>query len=70
MLDFNFILYALVVILIHLAIVALIIYGVFLALKLILRLFEKYWFIVICVIGLIIAWFLGIFDSLITHLLY
>lgn len=70
MLDFNFILYALVVIVVHLAVIALIIYIVFLALKVILRLFEKYWFIVVCVIGLIIAWFIGVFDSLATYLLY
>lgn len=70
MLDFNFILYALVVIVIHLAVVALIIYKVFLVLKLLLRLFEKYWFIVVCVIGIIIAWLIGVFDSLATYLLY
>lgn len=70
MLDFNFLLYALVVIVIHLAVVALIIYKVFLILKLLLRLFEKYWFVVVCVIGLIISWLIGVFDSLATYLLY
>lgn len=70
MLDFNFIIYALIVIAIHLAVIALIIYMVFLALKLLLRLFEKYWFVVVCVIGLIIAWIIGVFDSLATYLLY
>ncbi len=70
MLDFNFILYALVVIVIHLAIVALIIYKVFLVLRLILRLFEKYWFIMVCIIGIFIAWLIGVFDSLASYLLY
>ena len=70
MLDFNFLLYALVVIVIHMAVVALIIYKVFLILKLLLRLFEKYWFVVVCVIGLIISWLIGVFDSLATYLLY
>lgn len=70
MLDFNFVIYALVIIAIHLAVIALIIYMVFLALKLLLRLFEKYWFVVVCVIGIIIAWIIGVFDSLVTYLLY
>ena len=70
MLDFKFVIYALVIIAIHLAVIALIIYMVFLALKLLLRLFEKYWFVVVCVIGIIIAWIIGVFDSLVTYLLY
>ncbi len=70
MLDFNFLFYALIVIAVHLAVIALIIYIVFLVLKLLLRLFEKYWFVIVCIIGLIIAWFIGVFDSLATYLLY
>ncbi|MBQ7433452.1 MAG: hypothetical protein IJV50_08380 [Lachnospiraceae bacterium] len=70
MLDFNFILYALVVIAMHLAVIILIMYIVYWIIKFILRIFEKYWFPVVCIISLIIAWALGIFDSLISYLLY
>lgn len=70
MLDFNFILYALVVIAMHLAVIILIMYIVYWIIKFILRIFEKYWFPVVCIISLIIAWTLGIFDSLISYLLY
>ena len=69
MLDFNFILYALVVIAMHLAVIILIMYIVYWIIKFILRIFEKYWFPVVCIISLIIAWALGIFDSLISYLL-
>lgn len=70
MLDFNFILYAVIVIAMHLVVILLIMYLVFWIIKFILRIFEKYWFPVVCIISLLIAWAAGIFDSLVSYLVY
>lgn len=68
--DFNYLVYVLFTLAWHLAIVAGIMYVVYWAIKFTLRLFEKHWFTMVLIISLIIAFYLGIFDSLASRLLY
>lgn len=70
MIDASYLLYVLFMLAVHLGIVGAIMFIVYWIMNFTLRLFEKHWFAMILIISLLIAWYIGVFDSLASRLLY